>query len=64
MADRRGGELIEAAGAEDFAAKETQLRTEGWDVADPVWWQPERGDGYRPLDDDDAEALRARFAAR
>ena len=47
-----GGALIE------------RLRAEGWDVADPVWWRPERTGDYRPLDDADAEALRAAFAER
>jgi fatty-acyl-CoA synthase len=41
-----------------------QLRTEGWDVADEVWWRPERDGAYAPMTADDAEALRARFEAR
>ncbi len=41
-----------------------QLRTEGWGVSDPVWWRPNRDEGYRPLSDADADDLRARFADR
>ncbi len=41
-----------------------QLRTEGWDVTDPVWWRPGRDGDYALMTADDAEALRARFAAR
>jgi fatty-acyl-CoA synthase len=41
-----------------------QLRAEGWDVDDEVWWRPERSGEYRVLDDHDAAALRERFAAR
>jgi fatty-acyl-CoA synthase len=34
------------------------LQQEGWRTADEVWWRPERGStGYRPLTDDDREAL-------
>ncbi len=38
-----------------------ELRAEGWDVADPVWWRPERSGPYRLLDDEAADDLRARF---
>ncbi len=41
-----------------------QLRSEGWDVAEPVWWRPERQGPYRLLDERDAEDLRTRFAER
>jgi fatty-acyl-CoA synthase len=41
-----------------------ELRTEGWDVTEPVWWRPERDGDYVELTDDDAAALRARFADR
>ncbi len=41
-----------------------QLRTEGWDVTDPVWWRPGRDGDYALMTADGAEALRARFAAR
>jgi fatty-acyl-CoA synthase len=26
-----------------------QLRTEGWQCADPVWWRPARGQSLRPI---------------
>ena len=41
-----------------------ELRSEGWAVADPVWWRPDRDGDYSELTDDDAAALRARFADR
>jgi fatty-acyl-CoA synthase len=41
-----------------------QLRTEGWDVDDEVWWRPERSGPYAVMSGADADALRARFAAR
>jgi fatty-acyl-CoA synthase len=41
-----------------------ELRAEGWDVADQVWWRPERVGPYAPLGADDVVALRERFAAR
>jgi fatty-acyl-CoA synthase len=41
-----------------------ELRAEGWDVTDEVWWRTERDGPYRVMTDDEAEALRARFAAR
>lgn len=41
-----------------------ELRAEGWDVDDPVWWRPGRNDGYRLLTAADADDLRARFADR
>ena len=40
-----------------------ELRTEGWDVEDEVWWRPERSGPYTVMTDDEAAALRARFAA-
>jgi len=40
------------------------LRRERWECADPVWWQPEKGDPYRRLDRADAAALRAQFETR
>jgi fatty-acyl-CoA synthase len=36
-----------------------ELRAQGWDVADPVWWKPEKGAAYRPFTRADAAALRA-----
>jgi fatty-acyl-CoA synthase len=41
-----------------------QLRTEGWDVADAVWWRPGREGDYAVMTAQDTEALRSRFAAR
>ena len=41
-----------------------ELRAEGWAVSDPVWWRSERDGDYTELTDDDAAALRARFADR
>jgi fatty-acyl-CoA synthase len=41
-----------------------ELRAEGWDVDDPVWWRPGRNDDYRLLTAADADDLRARFADR
>jgi len=41
-----------------------QLRAEGWDVDDEVWWRPERTGDYRPLTEEDAAELRSRFAER
>jgi fatty-acyl-CoA synthase len=41
-----------------------QLRAEGWDVTDPVWWRPERECQYSLMTTGDLEALRTRFAAR
>jgi fatty-acyl-CoA synthase len=38
-----------------------QLRAEGWDVGDPVWWRPGRTGPYRKLERTDADALRAEF---
>jgi fatty-acyl-CoA synthase len=40
------------------------LRKEHWECADEVWWRPEKGDGYRRLEADDARAIRQRFAER
>jgi fatty-acyl-CoA synthase len=41
-----------------------QLRDEGWDITDPVWWREGRSGDYALMTDADAEALRARFAGR
>ena len=41
-----------------------RLRTEGWDVDDPVWWREGRRGTYALMTADEAEALRARFAER
>jgi fatty-acyl-CoA synthase len=41
-----------------------ELRSEGWDVPDEVWWRPGRSGPYAVMEPADAEALRARFAAR
>jgi fatty-acyl-CoA synthase len=38
------------------------LRAAGWSTADPIWWQPNRGDGYRLFTIEDAAKLRAEFA--
>jgi fatty-acyl-CoA synthase len=40
-----------------------QLRAEGWQVADPVWWRPEKTGPYRRLEPADLAALRAQFEA-
>jgi len=40
------------------------LRRERWECADPVWWQPEKGDPYRRLEPGDADLLSEEFAAR
>ncbi len=40
------------------------LRRDRWETDDEVWWQPEKGGGYRRLTPADVEALRAEFAAR
>jgi fatty-acyl-CoA synthase len=40
----------------------TPLRAERWDTADPVWWRPPTGEGYRRLTDDDRSELRRAFA--
>ncbi len=37
------------------------LRSAGWATADPVWWQPERGQPYRRFDSADVDALTADF---
>lgn len=41
-----------------------ELRTEGWDVTDALWWRPDRDGGYRIMTDDDRDGLRRRFADR
>lgn len=41
-----------------------QLRDEGWDITDPVWWREGRSGDYALMTAADAEALRARFAGR
>ena len=41
-----------------------QLRTEGWDVDETVWWRPGRDGPYRVMSPEEAEALRVRFATR
>jgi fatty-acyl-CoA synthase len=38
-----------------------QLRAEGWNVADPVWWRPAKTESYRRFEPADAAALRAQF---
>jgi fatty-acyl-CoA synthase len=38
-----------------------QLRAEGWQVSDPVWWRPGKSGPYRRLEAADAAALRAEF---
>lgn len=38
------------------------LRAAGWATADDVWWQPERGGGYRRFTLDDAVTLAEEFA--
>jgi len=35
------------------------LRAGGWLITDGVWWQPARGEAYRPFTAEDAEQLRA-----
>jgi fatty-acyl-CoA synthase len=40
------------------------LRRERWEAPDPVWWQPAKGDAYRPLTPHDIETLTQEFAAR
>jgi fatty-acyl-CoA synthase len=40
----------------------TPLRAERWTTADPVWWRPVRGGGYRRLTDADVAALHEGFA--
>ena len=41
-----------------------QLRRERWEVDDPVWWRPQRGQPLRPMTDADRQEVRARFGAR
>ena len=40
------------------------LRRERWEVADPVYWRPHRGEPLAPMTAEDRDELRARFAAR
>ncbi|MGH9049077.1 MAG: AMP-binding protein, partial [Acidimicrobiia bacterium] len=40
------------------------LRRERWECADPVWWQPAKGDPYRQLERADVDALRDQFETR
>ena len=40
------------------------LRRERWEVDDPVWWRPQRGQPLRPMTDEDRQELQARFRAR
>ncbi len=40
------------------------LRNEGWRAPEPVWWRPEKGDPYRRLLPEDAEALDQAVAGR
>jgi fatty-acyl-CoA synthase len=40
------------------------LRNEGWHAPEPVWWRPEKGDPFRRLESDDAEALDQAVAGR
>lgn len=39
------------------------LRAQRWDTTDPIWWRPPGSDSYRRFTADDADALRAEFAA-
>ena len=38
------------------------LRVTGWQVDDPIWWQPRRGEPYRQFTTHDATDLAAEFA--
>jgi fatty-acyl-CoA synthase len=40
------------------------LRAERWEVGDPVWWRPVRGQPLRRLTTDDRATIRETFAAR
>jgi fatty-acyl-CoA synthase len=40
------------------------LRNEGWRAPEPVWWRPEKGDPFRLLLPEDAEALDQAVAGR
>jgi fatty-acyl-CoA synthase len=40
------------------------LRRERWEVDDPVWWRPQRGQPLRPMTDEDRQEVQARFRAR
>ena len=40
------------------------LKQEGWNCDDPVWWLPPREQQYRPFGADDAQALQALFTSR
>ena len=44
--------------------RKRELRHERWEVSDPVWWRPAKGEPLRPMGDDDRSDLRARFEAR
>ncbi|MEO5839996.1 MAG: AMP-binding protein [Acidimicrobiales bacterium] len=41
-----------------------QLRAQRWQCADPVYFRPKKGEPLRRLTPDDAEGIRAEFAAR
>jgi fatty-acyl-CoA synthase len=38
------------------------LRSVGWSTDEDIWWQPARGDAYRPFTDVDATSLAAEFS--
>ncbi len=40
------------------------LRRQRWEVDDPVWWRPQRGQPLRPMTDEDRHEVQARFRAR
>jgi fatty-acyl-CoA synthase len=40
------------------------LRRERWECDDTVWWQPQKGDPYRPMSPEDIRALHQEFAVR
>lgn len=41
-----------------------QLCSERWECEEAIWLRPEKGDGLRPMDPEDREAIGAAFAAR
>lgn len=38
------------------------LRRDRWETTDVVWWKPQRGSAYQPMNDGDAAALTKEFA--
>jgi len=44
--------------------RKRELRAQRWECADPVWWRPEKGAGYRLLATGDVGELRRRFEER